>query len=46
MASKWFGIALFLALVSLILGWIFGMPKIGSMENDIRKALDLSLIHI
>jgi len=40
MASKWFGIALFLALVSLILGWIFGMPKIGSMENDIRKALD------
>ena len=40
MASKWLGAGLLLALVSLILGLIFGMPKIGSMENDIRKALD------
>lgn len=40
MASKWFGAGLLLALASLILGWIFGMPKIASMENDIRKALD------
>lgn len=40
MASKWLGAALFLAIVSLILGWIFGMPKIDSMENDIRNALD------
>jgi len=40
MASKWLGAGLILALVSLILGWIFGMPKIGSMENDIREALD------
>ena len=40
MASKWLGAGLLLALASLILGWIFGMPKIASMENDIRKALD------
>ena len=40
MTSKWLGAGLILALVALILGWIFGMPKIGSMENDIRKALD------
>ncbi len=40
MASKWLGAGLLLALVSLILGWIFGMPKIASMENDIREALN------
>ena len=40
MTSKWIGAGLLLALASLILGWIFGMPKIASMENDIRKALD------
>ena len=40
MASKWLGAGLILAIVSLILGWIFGMPKVASMENDIRKALD------
>ena len=40
MASKWLGAGLLLALVALILGWIFGMPKIASMENDIRQALD------
>ncbi len=40
MSSRWLGAVLLLALVSLILGWIFGMSKIGSMENDIRAALD------
>lgn len=40
MSSRWLGAVLLLALVSLILGWIFGMPKIESMENDIRAALD------
>lgn len=40
MTSKWFGAIVFLAIASLILGWIFGMSKIGSMENDIRSALD------
>ena len=40
MTSKWLGAGLILALVALILGWIFGIPKIDSMENDIRKALD------
>lgn len=40
MASKWIGAGLLLALASLILGLIFGMPKINSMENDIRAALD------
>ena len=40
MTSKWLGAGLLLALVSLVLGWIFGMPKIASMENDIRRALD------
>ena len=40
MASKWLGAGLLLALASLILGWFFGMPKIASMENDIRNALD------
>ncbi len=40
MASKWIGAGLILALASLILGWFFGMPKIESMENDIRNALD------
>jgi len=40
MASKWLGAGLLLAIASLILGWIFGMPKIQSMENDIRAALD------
>lgn len=39
MASKWFGAIFLLALASLILGWIFGMPKIQSMENDISTAL-------
>jgi len=40
MFSKWFGAGLILAIAALILGWIFGMPKIDSMENDIRAALD------
>ena len=40
MASKWLVGGVLLALAALILGWIFGMPKVGSMENDIRKALD------
>jgi len=40
MTSKWLGAGLILAIASLILGWIFGMPKISSMENDIRSALD------
>lgn len=40
MASKWLGATLLLAIASLILGWFFGMPKIDSMENDIRAALD------
>lgn len=40
MASKWLGVGLILAIASLILGWIFGMPKIASMENDIRAALN------
>lgn len=40
MASKWLGAGLILAIVSLILGLIFGWPKVGSMENDIRSALD------
>ena len=40
MSSRWLGAVLLLAFVSLILGWIFGMPKINSMENDIRAALD------
>ena len=40
MASKWLVGGVLLTLAALILGWIFGMPKIGSMENDIRKALD------
>lgn len=40
MASKWLRAGLILAVVALILGWIFGMPKIKSMENDIRAALD------
>ena len=40
MASKWLVGGVLLALAALILGWIFGMPKIDSMENDIRKALD------
>jgi len=40
MTSKWLGAGLILAIASLILGWVFGMPKISSMENDIRSALD------
>ncbi len=40
MTSKWFGAIVILAIASLILGWIFGMPKIQSMEDDIRAALD------
>ena len=40
MTSKWFGAIVILAIASLILGWIFGIPKIDSMQNDIRKALD------
>jgi len=40
MFSKWFGAGLILAIVALILGLIFGLPKIDSMENDIRAALD------
>ena len=40
MASKWFGAGLILVIAALILGWIFGMPKVASMENDIREALD------
>jgi len=40
MTSKWFGAIAILAIASLILGWFFGMPKIQSMENDIRRALD------
>jgi OOP family OmpA-OmpF porin len=40
MASKWFGAWIILAIAALILGWIFGMPKIDSMQNDIRAALD------
>jgi hypothetical protein len=40
MASKWLSAGLILALAALILGWIFGMPKVASMENDIRQALD------
>ena len=40
MFSKWFGAGLILAIAALILGWIFGMTKINSMENDIRAALD------
>ncbi|MEP4051781.1 MAG: OmpA family protein [Litorimonas sp.] len=40
MFSKWLGAGLLLAIASLILGWIFGMPKIESMEKDIRAALD------
>ena len=40
MTSKWFGAIVILAIASLILGWIFGMPKIDSMQNDIRSALD------
>lgn len=40
MGSKWFGAAILLALAALILGWLFGMPKIQSMENDIRASLD------
>ena len=40
MASKWFGAGLILVIASLILGWLFGMPKIKSMESDIREALN------
>ena len=40
MTSKWLVAGLILAIASLILGWIFGMPKINSMQNDIRSALD------
>lgn len=40
MASKWLGAWLLLAIASLVLGLIFGLPKIESMQNDIRKALD------
>lgn len=40
MFSKWLGAGLLLAIASLILGWIFGIPKIESMEKDIRAALD------
>jgi len=40
MSSKWFGAVLILAIASLILGWIFGMSKIDSMERDIKVALD------
>lgn len=40
MASKWLGAGLLLAIAALILGWIFGMPKIQSMENDIQAALN------
>lgn len=40
MASKWFGAGLILVIAALILGWFFGMPKIASMENDIREALN------
>jgi len=40
MTSKWFGAIVILAIASLILGLIFGYPKIQSMENDIRSALD------
>ena len=40
MGSKWLGAGLLLAIAALILGWFFGMPKIASMENDIRAALD------
>ena len=40
MFSKWFGAGLILAIAALILGWIFGIPKIDSMEKDIRAALD------
>jgi len=40
MTSKWFGAIVILAIVSLILGLIFGFSKVQSMENDIRSALD------
>lgn len=40
MGSKWFGAALLLAIAALILGWLFGMPKIQSMEDDIRASLN------
>ena len=40
MTSKWLRAVLLLAIASLILGLIFGLPKIDSMKNDIRAALD------
>ena len=40
MASKWFKAIFLLAIASLILGLIFGMSKVKSMENDIRTALN------
>lgn len=39
MGAKWVWGTLILAIAALILGWIFGMPKVQSMENDIQAAL-------
>jgi OOP family OmpA-OmpF porin len=39
MGGKWVLGTILLAIASLILGWIFGMPKIASMEKDIQAAL-------
>ena len=40
MGSKWFGATILLALAALLLGWLFGLPKLQSLENDIRTSLD------
>ncbi|WP_409434024.1 OmpA family protein [Litorimonas sp. RW-G-Af-16] len=39
MGAKWVWGTIILAIASLILSWIFYVPKIASMENDIRGAL-------
>lgn len=40
MLSKWLGAGALLAIACLLLAWLFSGPKIQSMENDIRAALD------
>ncbi len=39
MGAKWFWGIIILSIASLILGWLFGMPKVASMEDDIRNSL-------
>ena len=39
MSAKWVWGTVILAIAALVLGWMFGMPKVQSMENDIQTAL-------